>query len=202
MCILSVRFVLSWRPQCGQMYCVCLWMSSCVRKRAIFLNFFWQYWQWNGYSSLCVIWCSFNAPFATKLLPHSSHMKGLGTKKDKKIKFNQLSIIKDEQWIKNSCDYCYRSPVCIARMWACTFTSLLNRLSQNWHGWINFSSSGKCTISWRCSFVSDGNRFGHFVQANGLSDLGWFSRMCASNCRLFSKSMLQSGQLENQKTIY
>lgn len=47
-----------------------------TRIRAIFLNFFGQWEHWNGLSSLWIIWCSFNAPFPTKHLPHSSHING------------------------------------------------------------------------------------------------------------------------------
>lgn len=91
------------------------------------------------------------------------------------------------------------SPVWMARMWAWTLTNFENRFGHMEHWCISFNSSGKWTDSWRFSFVIEPNRLGHFVQPNGFSSSGWFSRMCSSNNRLFSMLLLQTGQLQIQK---
>lgn len=122
-------------------------------SRAIFLNFFGQCEHWNGHSSLWMIWCSFSAPFAIKLFPHSSQMNG-------------------------------RSPVWMARTCACILTNLLNRLSQNRHGWMSFNSSGKWTTSCRCNCLDVANRFGHCGQRKPSSgdafSASCWDRLCSS----------------------
>lgn len=55
---------------------IILQITEINKSYATFLNFFGHCLHWNGCSSECVTWCSFNAPLVGKLFPHSSQING------------------------------------------------------------------------------------------------------------------------------